>query len=144
MIENMQKVKTITGIEYTEANLFLHNATSKETDEYADIIVLMCFVEPCIDSLETIDIWLDCSFGVEYITLPNDEYIPYLNTGDTYSSTILFMDGKFVISSWGDIYEQKEQEYCDENSVLRCSYCGEYTSAKWGEDCTECKNNTQG
>lgn len=41
------------------------------------------------------------TFGVEYI----GDDIQYLNTGDSYGLTILYVKGKFCAATWGDIVE---------------------------------------
>ena len=46
-------------------------------------------------------------FGVEGIP---EHCAQYLNTGETYDSTVCFQDGKFFVSSWGDIVESAELE----------------------------------
>ena len=41
-----------------------------------------------------------------------DPYWPeaeYLNTGDTYNPTILFYDGRFILTTWGDFFERNEK-----------------------------------
>ena len=50
------------------------------------------------------------TYGVEYIPPGHNARSPgfeYLNTGDTYAPTIVrFDDGRYVVSSWGDIVER--------------------------------------
>ena len=54
----------------------------------------------------------DGFFGVETSTLtigkrdPHEEYLSYLNTGDSYGLTICHWRGRFILSSWGDIVER--------------------------------------
>lgn len=55
-------------------------------------------------------------FGVEAIWGENDTHWPvadYINTGDTYSATILFNRETcaFQLTSWGDFYERNERRY---------------------------------
>lgn len=67
--------------------------------------------------------------GVEYLSTPTGAYA-YLNTGDTYSQTIIWPEEhprKAYIGAWGDTFEADEDEYCREEGVIRCGYCGEYT-----------------
>jgi hypothetical protein len=50
-------------------------------------------------------------FGVEPIW-GNDPYWPeaeYINTGDTYSLTILFNGTSFMVTAWGDWFERNEK-----------------------------------
>ena len=76
--------------------------------------------------------WLHATFGVEYCSVPDNADSPaksmaYLNTGDTYSETVICEDGKCSVSSWGDWYEQAEQDYEDEEGLIHCGYCGAFT-----------------
>jgi hypothetical protein len=52
------------------------------------------------------------TFGVEYIKgKGRSRSIEYLNTGDTYATTIIrFSDGQYRVSSWGDIVERGNYE----------------------------------
>ena len=54
-------------------------------------------------------------YGVEAIFLPEDcmnncqlpqHTIRYANTGDTYKTTLLKVDGKYIVGNWGDYVEQ--------------------------------------
>ena len=66
-------------------------------------------------------------FGVEYVAVAGRE-IAYVNMGDTYAETICQEgDGPLFVSSWGDWIEQAEQAHCEEEDVIRCGYCGEFT-----------------
>lgn len=56
---------------------------------------------------------LEC-YGVEAFNTRNDPFraiAEYLNTGDTYQTTILFRHdtGTFRLSSWGDFVERNEK-----------------------------------
>ena len=49
-----------------------------------------------------------CTFGVEGDCALNGEGcidIQYLNTGDTYDTTIVYYRGRVMVASWGDIVE---------------------------------------
>ena len=49
------------------------------------------------------------TFGVEYIPAGSNAQSPeitYLNTGDSYDLTVLYVNGHFTIGSWGDIVER--------------------------------------
>ena len=49
------------------------------------------------------------TFGVEYIAKGHNQKSPsitYLNSGDTYTSTILYVRGQFRVGCWGDIVER--------------------------------------
>ena len=104
-----------------------------------------------VDALEAIELYLaragfHCTFGVEYVSLCDRE-LAYLNTGDTYDTTIASELGKLFITSWGDWYEDVEQGHCQENDLIRCGYCGEFTpvAENWQETiCESCNNNVAG
>lgn len=78
-------------------------------------------------------VWLDkiCNtFGIEEIFEVSPQYpdsdeigFEYLNTGDTYQSTIIFDEGKTYISSWGDTLEAKERELYEELDQPRACIC---------------------
>jgi len=63
-----------------------------------------------IDILSHVSLILEC-YGVECIENPDNCNSPsysYVNTGDTYTRTLLYnhKTGRYLISSWGDIVEQ--------------------------------------
>ena len=68
-------------------------------------------------------------FGIEYLTLPTGGEIAYVNTGDTYNATLLHVDGEWVYSSCGDVYEAAEREYAEQREYtgqFYCACCGDY------------------
>ena len=65
-------------------------------------------------------------FGIEYLELPTGGEVAYVNTGDTYNATLLHVDGEWIYSSWGDVYEAAEIAHCEDGNA-RCGYCGEWT-----------------
>lgn len=75
------------------------------------------------------------TFGVECVAIA-DRSAEYLNTGDTYSLTILREDNSdsfrestsaFEVTTWGDWYESAEREHEEDTDTIRCGYCGEFT-----------------
>jgi len=55
--------------------------------------------------------------------------LKYINLGDTYDITICSETcGKPFIGSWGQWVEDTENEYCENENMIRCGYCGEFTS----------------
>lgn len=49
------------------------------------------------------------TFGVEHISEGSNQRSPavdYLNTGDSYELTVLYVSGQFRVGSWGDIVER--------------------------------------
>jgi hypothetical protein len=63
------------------------------------------------DTLLVVEQWFPDlgTFGVEYIPAGRGARSPevtYLNTGDTYELTILYIRGRFRVGCWGDIVER--------------------------------------
>ena len=93
-------------------------------------------------------------FGIETVDLPEaGKSLSYLNTGETYTPTVCqetqytnsingpeSESGPCFVSSWGDWFETAEQKYCQENGVIRCSNCGEFTPVHEPWDQTICEN----
>lgn len=51
-------------------------------------------------------------YGVEYIKNKDKKYnIEYINTGDSYTNTIIYFKGKYIIKSTGDIVEKYYKKY---------------------------------
>jgi hypothetical protein len=74
----------------------------------------------------TANLLLD-GFGIESVNC-EDRYLTYINLGDTYETTICQENGQEpFIGNWGDWMEQAEAKYEEENGVIRCGYCGEFT-----------------
>ena len=67
---------------------------------------------------------------IEYVECGGRE-LSYVNTGETYEDTVCYEEGGaqggYFVCSWGAWYEEAEAEYEEENDVIRCGYCGEYT-----------------
>lgn len=49
------------------------------------------------------------TYGVEGFQDSKGNWLTYLNNGDTYTPTILYWKGKYIVSTWGDIVEQEER-----------------------------------
>lgn len=48
-------------------------------------------------------------YGVEFIPQGHNQrspWIVYVNKGDTYENTLMFVGGKLAVGSWGDIVER--------------------------------------
>jgi len=89
------------------------------------------------------------TFGIEAVALPDGSEFSYLNAGDTYALTVVCIDGECVATTWGDVYEQAEQDYEDETETIRCGYCGHYTEHPDGVNwrdvvCESCGHNVAG
>ena len=92
--------------------------------------------------------WLHATFGVEHVSVAERE-LSYLNTGDTYSLTVGCEDGSCFATTWGDWVESAENGHCEEEVVIRCGYCGEFTDhpddVKWRDVvCESCGNCVAG
>ncbi len=103
-------------------------------------------------------------FGVEHIELDNysdlassyDEgpTAEYLNTGDTYSTTLVLTDDyvngvKLLVTSWGDWYEEQERWAYEHFNAVRCGYCGHFHVMEDGQSthntkCCHCGHNLDG
>jgi len=64
------------------------------------------------------------NYGVEHMRPSRledyeEKVITYSNTGDTYNPTILHVDGKFWIGSWGDVVENDYEMYSSKNPRKR-------------------------
>lgn len=49
------------------------------------------------------------TFGVEFVNSGTNQRSPefyYLNTGDPYETTLLYINGRFRVGCWGDIVER--------------------------------------
>jgi hypothetical protein len=69
-----------------------------------------CYHRPSLQSvkLEAINGLMD-GCGVEYIQAGSNKQSPaieYINVGDTYSATIMWTRGRYVVGCWGDIVER--------------------------------------
>jgi len=51
----------------------------------------------------------------------------YVNCGDTYDQTVIRAGGEYAADSWGNWLETTENEHCENENVVRCGYCGEFT-----------------
>ena len=69
-------------------------------------------VRECFHSPKTYDLRMTCldalgsSYGVESFRLRNGGYCDYLNTGDTYSPTLVRINGRYRVACLGDIAER--------------------------------------
>ncbi len=79
------------------------------------------------------------TFGIEYVSVAGCE-AAYINTGDTYGTTVLCEGGNCEVSTWGDWVEAVEAEHCEDEGVIRCGYCGEFTpvAEEWRDTRCEC------
>lgn len=92
------------------------------------------------DALAMADAWLH-GFGVESLDLPAPDddsdagTVRYVNLGDTYTATLCYVEdartpgGRFVVSDWGTLLEQAEEERTYSTGEVRCPNCGDWTGA---------------
>ena len=67
------------------------------------------------------------AFGVEEVASPDGKQkTAYVNRGDTYEETICFDGHSAFLSCWGDVFEQYETDYCENEGLTYCGYCGGY------------------
>jgi hypothetical protein len=81
---------------------------------HTDAYIRACFNPPSVHviQMEMADEVVG-TYGVEYIPKGRNERSPaieYLNTGDTYGLTLLFVDGRYRVGSWGDLVERGDYE----------------------------------
>ena len=94
--------------------------------------------------------WLDkaCeTFGLEHLYEESQDYpdcneeieFDYLNAGDTYNSTLIFLDPKYgprevLLSTWGDMYEQWGRDKYEELGQPRPCICPDCNHHSFYED----------
>jgi hypothetical protein len=82
------------------------------------------------------------TFGIESIECWGRS-IRYVNRGDTYAETILEENGELFTGSWGGWLEEVETDYCEDNEMIRCGHCGEFSpvASDWRNTvCEHCGN----
>ena len=67
-----------------------------------------CYHRPATYDLRLtcLDAICESSHGVEAFQIKNGDVCEYLNTGDTYSVTLIYFKGRYRVASWGDIAER--------------------------------------
>ena len=95
-------------------------------------------------------------FGIEAITDPDDSdhiIATYVNMGDTYNGTIVYADGQYHLTTWGDWYQGWIDEQNEENDTVQCGWCSHLTPMMDDEDgepdwrstiCEQCGNYVDG
>lgn len=93
----------------------------------------------------------DGNFGIEHIELEDmyefyddEPEMWYLNTGDTYSETIIATDDyvngeKLLCTTLGDWYDEQTRWHEEDRDVIRCGYCGKFTPKADPYDATICE-----
>lgn len=74
-------------------------------------------VGECLHAPKTYDIRLHCLnaidsglFGIENLVSACGSYASYLNTGDSYTPTLIYWDGQYRVQSIGDFVEKLERQ----------------------------------
>ena len=85
-------------------------------DELAALPAGAARIAECYHPPRTSDVRMHCldalghSYGVEAICLRDGRYVPYLNAGDAYAATLLRFNGRYRVTTWGDIAERHGAE----------------------------------
>ena len=108
---NLPSVKTLSvvfGDRAKDARLILKMSRAQLSELPACVDVLKeCYHPPktCDLRMVALDAICEGSFGVEAFST-RDGWCDYLNTGDTYSITLLRFNGRYRVACWGDIAEK--------------------------------------
>ena len=116
-----ESVRRLLGNEYTpdrERNLL------SVYRKYKTIIERGTFNEDKVNDVISAFDRVLLNYGVEHVRPGRledyeEKVITYSNTGDTYNPTILHVDGKFWIGSWGDVVENDYETYSSKNPRKR-------------------------
>lgn len=70
-----------------------------------------CYGRPTLSHLRMVALDAEAgTYGVEFAKgtgARNSQSFEYLNTGDSYGTTLIrFVNGRYIVSSWGDIVER--------------------------------------
>ena len=97
-----------------------------DPEDVADTLQYHSILKGASGALIAIDQLID-GHGIESVALEQDEYgyadwnspsFEYVNTGDTYSATIVLYQGDFYLTTWGDAYEEWKIEPEEEEPDL--------------------------
>jgi hypothetical protein len=83
-----------------------------KSSELAELPAGKARIRECYYQPKTYDIRLHClnyllgSYGVEGFELKDGSYCDYLNTGETYSLTLVRFRGNYYVRDWGSIAER--------------------------------------
>lgn len=107
-VPSVQKLREVFGDKAPQARAILKMTRAElEALPAGAARVAECFNPPA-----TWDVRLACldalgeSFGVEGFQLRDGAWCEYLNTGDTYSPTLLRVRGVYRVGCWGDVAER--------------------------------------
>jgi hypothetical protein len=105
-IEQAKQVRAVLELESIDAVTKVNNAALK--------YVQTCYNRPPLQmvKLTAIDTILQ-TYGVEGVPRGHGANSPgfdYCNTGDSYASTIIWINGRYRVANWGDIAERGNYE----------------------------------
>lgn len=121
MRHNLPSIKTLKTIAFeraAELRAVLEITTNSELDKVLESgkypatqsWVRSCFNSPRFHELKfAICDEILGNYGVEVIPgrgTKSSPRIEYSNSGDTYTNTLLFVRGRYLVGSWGDIVER--------------------------------------
>lgn len=119
---NIPSVKTLSRICDSPAQarklrklLEIRNGCKLEAMIAAECPHTQSWIDQCHNSPSLHDMKMNAAdeligtYGVEFIPRGQNAQSPsieYLNAGDTYAATLMFVRGSFVVGCWGDIVER--------------------------------------
>ena len=116
-IKSLMEIKDVTRVDAVKVRAILKMTTCEQVTAVSDAArdyFQKCYHRPPLQlvKLYACDTILR-TFGVEGIGRGHNQKSPaidYLNTGDTYASTLLWVRGAYRVGSWGDIVERGNYE----------------------------------
>ncbi len=104
VFDNPKEAKRI--LRMTRKELFAHLNHNDQlynplATDYARMILLNS-IDPGLFGVESIEFTTPCG----------TQYAEYLNTGDTYATTLILWDGSYRVQSVGDFVETRERNGC--------------------------------
>lgn len=95
-------------------------------------------VETALETVSELLRW----HGVESLELPDDDgtRLYYVNTGDTYNTTLTHDGKRYRVESWGSAVERAEEYRTESTGETRCPACGEWGDSRGDRPCPHCGN----
>lgn len=108
MLPSIRTLRVVFGERAREARAILEmNRAQLEALPAGEARVRECYHPPA-----TYDLRMTCldalgeTFGVESFQLRDGSFCDYLNSGDSYTPTLLRVHGSYRVACWGDIAEK--------------------------------------
>lgn len=112
---NKPSIKTLSRV-FTDAKL-ARKILEMTRAELSELLAGKARIDECYHPPKTYDVRLAClnaiepgMHSVEAIESENGEYADYLNTGDSYTDTLIYWQGRYIVQSVGDFIEVKERQ----------------------------------